>query len=287
MSGYISPAKVNLFFRVLEKRPDRYHEIASLYAAIGIYDRIEISKSETDSFWCSDSSIPTDSGNRVIKALHLFRAKTEIFEPVSIDLIKAIPVKAGLGGGSSNAATTLFALNQLFDQPLTQRELQELGSKIGSDEAFFFTSGLAFGRGRGEILYDIDDLGLPDGLTVAMPDYVSLGTKEVFDACIPNESSTQDPDELISAFFNDIRVAVNDLEPAAFRVNPEMKWIKDELVKVGFSHVVMTGSGSAFVCYGKALAPKMEGITFYKVPFLKRDVDSWYKYSKMPVSKLS
>ncbi len=276
MTGYISPAKVNLFFRVLGKRPDHYHEIATLFAAVGIYDRIEISKSESDSFWCSDYSIPTDSGNRVIKALHLFRAKTEIFVPVSIDLVKAIPVKAGLGGGSSNASTTLYALNQLFDQPLSIAELQELGAKIGSDEAFFFTSGLAFGQGRGEILSEIEENIALNGVTVAMPDYVSLGTNDVFDACSPNDFTTGIPADILSAFFIDTKTAVNDLEQTAFRVNPEMKWIKEELINLGFSHAVMTGSGSAFVCYGEVHSPKMEGITFYIVPFLKREPESWY-----------
>lgn len=276
MSSYISPAKVNLFFRVLGKRADNYHEIASLYSAVGIYDRIEIVESESDSFWCSDSAVPTDSSNRIIKALHLFREKTEIYKPVQIELTKAIPMQAGLGGGSSNAATALFAFNQLFDNPLTDRELQELGSRIGSDEAFFYSSGLAFGCGRGEILEDVDS-ELPESIVIAMPNDLFLETRHVYDQCIANESTNLDPSEMIKRYVDDYKIAANDLESAAFRVLPTLKEVKQELIELGFDHVVMTGSGSAFVCYGDVESPKMDGITFYQVPFLKRIKDCWYE----------
>ena len=276
MTSYISPAKVNLIFRVKGKRTDNYHEVASLYAAVGIYDRIEIVESESDVFWCSDSSIPIDSSNRVVKALHLFRAKTEIFKPVTIELTKAIPVRSGLGGGSSNAATTLFALNALFDNPLKNEELQELSSRIGSDEAFFFTSGFAFGEGRGEILQDIENR-LSSQFVIAMPNDISLGTREVYDECVPNESSSIDPSQLIESYLGDYTFAVNDLQPAAFRVEPRMKGIYSQLLKIGFDHVVLTGSGSAFVCYGMVDSPKLAGVTLYNVSMLKRERELWYE----------
>lgn len=283
MSSYISPAKVNLLFRVLDKRPDNYHEIASLYAAVGIYDRIEIVESETDHFWCSDSSVPTDSSNRIIKALHLFRAKSEIYKPVHIELTKAIPMQAGLGGGSSNASTALYAFNKLFDNPLTDRELQELGSRIGSDEAFFFSSGLAYGRGRGELLEDVE-VELPKSITIAMPDNLFLGTRSVYDECYPNEACDVDPALLVKQYSSDYKVAANDLEPAAFRVLPSLHELKCDLEALGFDHVVMTGSGSAFVCYGDVKAPKIEGVTFYQVPFLKRIKECWYELPSLAAS---
>lgn len=276
MSSYISPAKVNLIFRVLSKRSDHYHEIASLYSAIGIYDRMEIVESESDGFWCSDSVVPTDASNRVIKALHLFRAKTEIFKPVNIELTKAIPMQAGLGGGSSNAATTLYALNKLFDSPLTEQELVQLGMRIGSDEAFFFTSGCALGRGRGEILSEID-FDLPSLLTIAMPDNLFLSTRTVYDASISNETSEASLDVLVQNYRKNVKAAVNDLQPAAFRVLPSLENIYYALCQLGYDHVVMTGSGTAFVCYGDVALPKLEGVTFYQVPPIKRSSTCWYE----------
>ncbi len=267
---------MNLFFRVLEKRTDNYHEIASIFSAVGIYDRIEIVESETDSFWCSDSSIPTDSSNRIIKALHLFRAKTEIFKPVQIELTKAIPVCAGLGGGSSNAATALFAFNQIFDTPLSDKELQELGTRIGSDEAFFFSSGFALGRGRGEVLEDIETQ-MNYSIVIAMPEELSLETRHVYNQCLPNEVSSIDPLKMVKSYLKNYKIAANDLEPAAFRALPQLKSIKSQLQQMDFEHVVMTGSGTAFVCYGKPPSKRVEGITFYNVPFLKRVKNCWYE----------
>ncbi len=108
-----SPAKINLFLRIMGKRPDGYHELASLFQAIGLGDTLTFTLTPQDSLTCSDPSLPCNDSNLIIKALHLFRRKTNLHIPVTIHLEKHIPTQAGLGGGSSNAATTLGALNTL------------------------------------------------------------------------------------------------------------------------------------------------------------------------------
>lgn len=136
-----SPAKINLFLRVLGKRSDGYHEIASLFQAINLGDNLTFTLSEQDHLTCSDPHLPCDHTNLVIKAVHLFRKKTNLDTPVTIHLEKEIPSQAGLGGGSSNAATTLWALNALHNYPYTIGQLQIWSAEIGSDIPFFFLSG--------------------------------------------------------------------------------------------------------------------------------------------------
>jgi 4-diphosphocytidyl-2-C-methyl-D-erythritol kinase len=135
---FFSPAKLNLFFRVLYKREDQYHEIASLFQAVSLGDFLSIEMSEEDVLSCNDLSLLCDRSNLIMKALDLFRKKTGIKIAVKVHLEKNIPLQSGLGGGSSNAATTLWGLNELCGRPASLRQLQNWSSEIGSDIPFFF-----------------------------------------------------------------------------------------------------------------------------------------------------
>ena len=108
-----SPAKLNLFFAILGKRPDAYHEIFSLNQTISLGDTLRVELADTDLLTCNDPKIPVGPSNLIWRAAALFREKTGFWQPLRIHLDKHIPVEAGLGGGSSNAATVLFALNTL------------------------------------------------------------------------------------------------------------------------------------------------------------------------------
>ncbi|MES2198630.1 MAG: hypothetical protein V4489_00475, partial [Chlamydiota bacterium] len=112
--SFLSPAKINVFFKVLRKREDGFHEISSLYQAITLFDTLQIRLSAKDEFTCSDPSLSLDHTNLVNKALNLFRKKTGSSDQFSIHLDKKIPMQAGLGGGSSNAATALWAFSKLL-----------------------------------------------------------------------------------------------------------------------------------------------------------------------------
>lgn len=156
-----SPAKINLFFRVLKKRDDGYHEIASLYQAIDLGDTLNITLNECDELSCSDPSLQTDESNLVLKAAALFRKKTALALYIKVHLHKQIPIQAGLGGGSSNAATTLWALNKLANCPASFQDLALWSCELGSDVAFFFSKGAAYCTGRGELFSSLDNFAPP------------------------------------------------------------------------------------------------------------------------------
>src|SRR5258708_2490292 len=149
----LAPAKINLSLRIVGRRDDGFHEIETLIAPISLYDKIDI---ERQSRWidlsCDDPTVPSGDENLVVRAAKAFFEKTKISGGVGIKLQKQIPHGAGLGGGSSDAAATLIALNQLFETKLSREEMAKLGSTIGSDIAFFLFESPAVCQGRGEIV---------------------------------------------------------------------------------------------------------------------------------------
>lgn len=261
-----SPAKINLFFRVIRKRSDGYHEIASLFQAISLFDQLHFSKSDVDSLTCTDPELTCGPDNLVNKALHLFRSRFHIPFGVKIHLDKKIPCQAGLGGGSGNAATTLWGLNELAGRPANQDELAQMGSLLGSDVSFFFSSGTAYCTGRGEIL---EPFILPHSLKgwIAKPPY-GLSTPLVYKDTRAGELTDRDPRHSLYSF----PMFYNDLEPAAFRLEPRLQAFRQSLEKQGFDSVTMTGSGTAFFCFGNQDSTN-EFTPFYSV---QRDLNGWY-----------
>jgi len=151
-----APAKINLSLKILGRRDDGFHEIETLIVPISLCDEIKIEKNEGGiEFRCDDPSVPMSDDNLVIRAAKSFFVATKLEPAVSIELKKKIPHGAGLGGGSSDAATTLLALNEMHEQRLTRDQLAELGSKIGSDVPFFIFQSVAVCRGRGERVHPI------------------------------------------------------------------------------------------------------------------------------------
>ena len=132
---YFSPSKVNLFLRVVRRREDGYHDLASLFHVIDLGDDMKFAKStgSRDTLVCSDDTIPLDSSNLVIKALDLWRRKTGSTQHFWVELVKNVPHGAGLGGGSGNAATAMWAANELCGRPASEAELLEWSGDIGSD----------------------------------------------------------------------------------------------------------------------------------------------------------
>jgi 4-diphosphocytidyl-2-C-methyl-D-erythritol kinase len=151
----LAPAKINLFLKVLRRRPDGFHEIETFISPISLCDQIKIDKNkqgEGISFRCDDPSVPRGGENLAVRAANAFFAATQTNPAVSIVLKKKIPLGAGLGGGSSDAAAVLLALNQLFATKLSREKLAKLGSTIGSDVPFFIFESAAVCTGRGEIV---------------------------------------------------------------------------------------------------------------------------------------
>jgi 4-diphosphocytidyl-2-C-methyl-D-erythritol kinase len=169
-----APAKINLSLKILSRREDGFHEIETLIAPVSLHDEINIQRKKGGQgidFHCDDPSVPRGEDNLVVRAAKSFFVAAKLTPAVSIDLKKKIPHGAGLGGGSSDAAATLLALNRLFETNLTREELAKLGSEIGSDVPFFIFESTATCRGRGELVTPVQ---LPEQLPILLlkPDFV-------------------------------------------------------------------------------------------------------------------
>ncbi len=147
-----APAKINLNFRILHRRDDGFHEIETLMALISLGDELSLEPDERLTFTCDDASLPSGDDNLVLRAARSFFAAIKEEPRVRIELRKRIPHGAGLGGGSSDAASTLLGLNELHGSPLSPDSLTSLAAGIGSDVPFFLARSAAVCRGRGEIV---------------------------------------------------------------------------------------------------------------------------------------
>jgi 4-diphosphocytidyl-2-C-methyl-D-erythritol kinase len=253
-STFLSPAKINHFFRILRKRDDGYHEIATRMQVINLCDHISITPSPVDNF-SANVPLPWDSSNLIYQALDLFRKYHRSHQSFTIQLIKNIPIGAGLGGGSSNAATTLWALNQYFKTPFTNAELMAMSAKLGSDVPFFFSTGEALCEGRGEKV-------------------TSLPNKP-FEACLVCPPISVKTPVVFKAVTFQKKTVVNDLEPAAFTAYPKLQLVKEELVKAFPQGVFLTGSGSSYICLGKPLFINKDFKHFYFHSIDRKTID-WY-----------
>lgn len=269
-----SPAKLNLFLRVLGKRPDGYHELASLFQTISLTDTLHFELSDSDKCTCTDPTLPTDGSNLIVKAVELFRRKSGLRFHVNVHLEKNIPLQAGLGGGSGNAATTLWALNQLCGKPATTEQLTQWAAEIGSDISFFFSLGTAYCTGRGEQVQAVPQLSQTKLWVVKPQD--GLATPAVYQRLNLALLQPRDPLKSLESFITGAPCYFNDLEGAAFSVMPSLELLKQQLKALGFHTALMTGSGSSFFCIGNAKPPVHPGITCYPATFLNRTPDGWY-----------
>ena len=164
---FAAPAKINLSLRVLRRREDGFHEIETLMVPIAIRDTLDIERRDDGGidFACSDETLPVDATNLVVRAADAFFTATRLAPGVRIFLQKEIPHGAGLGGGSSDAAATLLALDTIFETQLPQTELTRIAAEIGSDVPFFLARSAAWCRGRGEI---VEPCTLPDALPLLL-----------------------------------------------------------------------------------------------------------------------
>ena len=154
----LAPAKINLSLKILGPRSDEFHEIETFIAPISLYDELKIERRTSKQgieFRCNDPSVPQGDDNLAVRAARAFLKKMKIKSGVVIELKKKIPHGAGLGGGSSDAASTLMALNKLFEAKLTREALAKMAEGIGSDVPFFNFQSAAICRGRGELVSPI------------------------------------------------------------------------------------------------------------------------------------
>jgi len=246
-----SPAKINLSLWVKGKRNDGYHEIITVMHTINLYDILSFLPSDRlELHMEGNQTLPLGSSNLIIKACKLFKEKTGINPKVKIKLEKRIPVGAGLGGGSSNAASTLKALNIIYGNPLSEDELIEISQDLGSDVPFFIKGGLALSYGKGEKLKFYNPASFK--LLLIYPN-IFCSTKEVYEKLPPlqNQITIEDVEKLIiSPLINQnfkelLKNARNDLELSQAECIEEVKKVKEKLKEAKIENPIMSGSGSS------------------------------------------
>lgn len=265
-----APAKLNLSLRVLGKRGDGYHEVDTLMVKLpGLADRIEFRESDHFSFSCDDPSVPDDESNLVVKAVRAYEAATGTPCKYSISLTKIIPHGAGLGGGSSDAATTLHGLNQLHGHSLSVDALREIAAKLGSDVPFFLVSGAARCTGRGE---KIEQVPSPPALRVLLlkPSF-AVPTPDAYGRW---ESSR----ELPGISYAGQRVSGislgNDLERPVFQKHQFLAELKQWLLgRRETSAALMSGSGSAVFA---VLTEDADAVALAKAARFEIDPGLWH-----------
>ncbi|MBI3327482.1 MAG: 4-(cytidine 5'-diphospho)-2-C-methyl-D-erythritol kinase [Nitrospinae bacterium] len=245
----LAPAKVNLYLRIVGRRPDGYHLLDSLVVPVSLYDEmtIEAGRGQPEIvITCDDPTVPADETNLACKAAALLCKEANVQARVAIDLRKRIPAGAGLGGGSSDAATVLKSLNTLLALGLTEAHLCELGARLGADVPFFIPCRPAWIEGAGEILMKVQALPCRWLVIVVPPFGVSTPwAYRRFDELPPVENPPVSVMRLVPGQWPPPELLINDLERAVLPEYPLIAEIKDCLLRLGAEGALMSGSGSA------------------------------------------
>lgn len=237
----LAPAKVNLGLSVLNRRPDGYHELHTLFAALGVGDRIGVEAiPEGIELEVRGQGLPASTDNLVYKAARAYLDAAGWPGGVRIVLSKNLPLAAGLGGGSSDAATVLRALARLYPAPL---ELPRLALGLGADVPFFLAPGLAEGRGVGERLAPLPPIRA--ALVLVNPG-IAVSAAEAYQGLAPGmwQSELDIAGILAALAAGEEPPYWNTLERSVFRIHPYLETLKQELRRLGLRGVLMSGSGS-------------------------------------------
>lgn len=252
------PCKINLGLNVLNKRADGYHDIETCFYPVPWNDILEVIKSDSFQFTSTGIPVPGSSNdNLCVRGYQLLKKDFDL-DPVKIHLHKIIPMGAGLGGGSADAAHTLLLLNEIFELNLSQDKLQRYASSIGSDCAFFIQEKPMLGSGRGEILSPVQVQLDNKFLVVVKPD-IHVSTSAAYGGIKPaqSEMSLTKIIELPLKEWKD--KLVNDFEKTVFAKHPDIKQIKEKLYQAGALYASMSGSGSSvFGIFDKAVSLQKE-----------------------------
>ena len=237
-------AKINLGLNIVEKRPDGYHNLETVFYPINIHDTLEVEPSDQLNLHLSGVALEGDPNqNLVVRAWQLLKKDYDI-PPVSIRLNKAIPSQAGLGGGSSDGAYMLRLLNKMFQLEISDEELRMKAASLGADCPFFITDTPAYAEGIGEILSPISlDLSQYHLLIIKPP--VAVSTREAFAHITPHHTGIKCKDIVKQDIRTWREQLTNDFEDSIFPQYPRLKEIKRQLYQQGALYAAMSGSGSS------------------------------------------
>lgn len=248
-------AKINLGLRILGRRDDGYHEIETIFHRINLYDEITFEPASTISLACNHHELPTDERNLCVRAAGLLQKLFGIHEGVHITLKKTIPIGAGLGGGSADAAAVLVTLPKWWNQTLSTEEQFALALQLGADVPYFLQPGTAYATGKGEILHYIE-LDIPYWIVVVYPN-LHISTAWAYQKVkIPNlKSQISNPKtqatlkEIILEHLHEPRMLMsllhNDFEPLILRTYEPVARVKQALYIAGADFAQLSGSGSS------------------------------------------
>jgi len=270
-----APAKLNIRLKVIGRRPDGYHELVSIMVPVALFDTLELERlpKKQINLACQGLSVPDDGENLAYRAAQAFFARTGIGGGVSIKLTKNIPIAAGLGGGSSDAASTLTCLNELWSSPLDCEDLCELASGLGADIAFFLLAKPSIARGIGEVLEPIEKW--PTFWYVIVTPPLQVSTAWAY-ANLKLELTKGEYNFILKRLKKEPiqvgHILENDLESVTAIHFPVIKSIKTLLLDAGAVGALMSGSGpSVFGVFEsrenalrakKSLAPHIVGDIF-------------------------
>ena len=251
-----SPCKVNLLLNILGKRPDGFHELETVMHPVGLFDTLAFDRIASGvELTCSDPALPTGSSNLVFKAARAFLDASGIKQGVRVHLEKRIPLAAGLGGGSGNAATTLLGLNELFRYPLENAKLGPIAASLGSDVPFFLQTKPALATGRGEQIQPFDFFPALKGAAFLLihpgfgiPTAWAYQSLAKFPAAANGRAGRAlsliralEAAEMAAA----ARQLYNSLETPALKKYPLLSLFQDFLRQNGAAGALMSGSGSS------------------------------------------
>lgn len=238
-----APAKINLCLSVLGKRPDGYHEVEMVMQAVGLYDKIRVQLVENGiSVACNAADVPGGEGNIAWRAARKMVELAGGRYGVAIDIYKNIPVAAGLGGGSSNAAAVIAACNRLFGLKLSREQLAEIGAGLGMDVPFFFYAPTALARGRGEILTELPPP--PKFWVLLVNPGFEISTAWVYKNLNFGLTKKVDCNKIAGLTIGQIAASLhNDLEAVTASAHPAIGQMMQALCEAGALGARMSGSG--------------------------------------------
>jgi 4-diphosphocytidyl-2-C-methyl-D-erythritol kinase len=246
-------AKINVGLHVLGKRPDGYHNIETVFRLIDLYDDLQFVMADEGTLFSSNHPLlGNDNTNLCVRAAHLLREVTGIHSGVEITLTKRIPLGAGLGGGSSDAAAVLKGLTKIWALDISTAELQTISATLGSDVPFFFSSQTAYATGRGERLEPFS-ARIPYWILTVTPD-VHVSTAWAYAHVEPKAANGRpDPREILLSSADKPGVLreqlSNDFEESVFAEFPEIADLKERMLKQGADVALMSGSGSSVFAF--------------------------------------
>lgn len=241
-------AKINLGLHIVGKRTDGFHDIETIFHRIDLFDTLTLTENDSISVSVSTSDIPTEKENLCWKAAMLLQKQLQLSHGVHIHIEKHIPVGAGLGGGSSDAAAVLQSLPQFWHQQIEEKSLKSLALQIGSDVPFFLGKHSAYGEGRGERLTYVS-LDVPYWIVVVYPN-IHVSTSWAYQALSEKRNGTFPKRKTLGQKFSlsplqSIVTAENDFEEVVFEAYPEIGEIKKKFFEARAVHALMSGSGSS------------------------------------------